>query len=559
VNSTCEKTRILLVEDNPDHAELLRTILAEGESRPFAVSEAGRVDEALEYLVREEVDVVLLDLGLPDCSGFEGLERVHETVPGTPIVVLTAMGDEAAAVRALRKGAQDYLLKGLVDYPQLARAIRYAMERHRGLRQLELATNELRSAKARLEELALLDPLTGILNRRGLQQALSREIRWAARNHSEVQALLLDLDDFKWINDTLGHAVGDVVLKELAHKLKATLRATDYLARIGGDEFLVLLPQTGSVQAREIAEKVRLTVSATPLSLSSGVVKITASLGVARVSEKTSSVDQLLSEMHFVLYRSKQAGKNRISCDRWGKHVCATADGSPSGVLQTLLRDDALRVVRQPIVRLADERVTGYEFLSRLSHEVFEGPNDFFRLCLEANILTSTDFRCFKNCIAAAASLPPHIRRHLNLFPSTMIGIPVGDLLEAFPSDRLDGTYCVEISEQQIIGDPLNLAEPVNALQQSGILIAFDDVGYGHSCLESLTLLEPDIIKIDKRCITGISTDPSRMRSLKRLLKVAASLSAEVVAEGIESREDLDLLQCLGVQYGQGFLWAKPA
>jgi len=136
---------------------------------------------------------------------------------------------------------------------------------------------------------------------------------------------------------------------------------------------------------------------------------------------------------------------------------------------------------------------------------------------------------------------------------------PAGDLLEAFPSDRLDGAFCVEISEQQIIGDPLNLAEPVNALQQAGILIAFDDVGYGHSCLESLTLLEPNIIKIDKRCITGISTDPSRMRSLKRLLKVAGALGAQVVAEGIESRDDLDLVQCLGVQYGQGFLWAKPA
>lgn len=552
MTQSCEKTRILLVEDNPDHAELLRTILAAGESPPFALSEAGRLDEALEYLIREEVDVVLLDLGLPDCAGLEGLERVHEMVPGTPIVVLSAMGDEAAAVRALRKGAQDYLLKGLVDFPQLARAIRYAVERHRGLRDLELATNELRAAKARLEELALLDPLTEILNRRGLQQALSREIRWARRSHSEMQALLLDLDDFKWINDTLGHAVGDVVLKETAQRLKASLRATDYLARIGGDEFLILLPQTRPAQAREIAEKVRLTVSETPLSLSSGVVKITASVGTVKVSEKTSSIDQLLSEMHFVLYRSKQAGKNRVSCDVIG-------EGSSSAVLQTLLRDDAFRVVRQPIVRLTDEQIVGYEFLSRSSHKVFEAPSDFFRLCLEANILTLTDYRCFRNCLAAAAPFPPTIRRHVNLFPSTMIAMPVGDLLEAFPPDRLDGAYCVEISEQQIIGDPLNLAEPVNALQQAGILIAFDDVGYGHSCLESLTLLEPNIIKIDKRCITGIASDPSRVRSLKRLLRVTRALGAQVVAEGIESRDDLDLLQCLGVQYGQGFLWAKPA
>ncbi len=173
-------------------------------------------------------------------------------------------------------------------------------------------------------------------------------------------------------------------------------------------------------------------------------------------------------------------------------------------------------------------------------------------------MLTWVDHLCLKTCVDASHKMPEQARWHLNLFPSTMIGIPVQHILDEFPEGVTRGSFCVEISEQQIIGNPSYLAEPVAALRQAGILIAIDDVGFGQSCLESLVLLNPDIIKIDKKLVFNVSQDSDRANSLRRLLRVAESLHAEVVAEGIERREDLEFLKDVGVHYGQGYLWGRP-
>ena len=225
--------------------------------------------------------------------------------------------------------------------------------------------------------------------------------------------------------------------------------------------------------------------------------------------------------------------------------------------MESLQTGSRLHAVAQPILRLQDESIVGYEFLSRTEDPVFREPDDFFRVCMEANNLTRVDRHCFRTCIAASRSLPAAHRRHLNLFPSTMIEVPGQQLIADLP-DGATGLYCIEISEQQIIGDPSYLRPVVSAFKEAGVRIAIDDVGFGRSCMESLVLLEPDIVKIDRRCIQGIRRDRTRERSLKRLLRVAHSLDSEAVAEGIESREDLDALKDLGVRFGQGFLWGRP-
>jgi EAL domain-containing protein (putative c-di-GMP-specific phosphodiesterase class I) len=224
-----------------------------------------------------------------------------------------------------------------------------------------------------------------------------------------------------------------------------------------------------------------------------------------------------------------------------------------------LAKGKNLVTVKQPIFRLKDESPIGYEFLSRYSNGVFEMPEVFFRLCSERNILTLVDHHCLRHALRAATALPGYARFHVNLFPSTMIAIPVEHLLASFPQPIPPGSYCIEISEQQIIGDPSYLLEPVRALRKAGILIAVDDVGFGNSCLESLILLEPDILKIDKRCITGLARDRERIESLRRYLTLSNTLKCETIAEGIETREDVNVLRDLGVEYGQGFLWGRPA
>jgi EAL domain-containing protein (putative c-di-GMP-specific phosphodiesterase class I) len=224
-----------------------------------------------------------------------------------------------------------------------------------------------------------------------------------------------------------------------------------------------------------------------------------------------------------------------------------------------LARGKHIQTVKQPIYRLEDESPIGYEFLSRYSHTHVEQPDNFFRMCSERNILTLVDHACLRAGVEAALQLAPYARFHLNIFPTTLLAIPVEHLLELFPKPIPAGTFCLELSEQQIIGDPSYLLPAVEALRAAGVTIAIDDVGFGSSCLESLILLKPEIVKIDKRCVIGIDTDPARVDQLRRYVSVARTLGCEIVAEGIETARELDVVRSLGIEYGQGYFWGKPS
>jgi diguanylate cyclase (GGDEF)-like protein len=550
---------VLLIEDDPGDADYLKEILSEETSPPFHVETAERLGPGLARISDTSPDVVLLDLTLPDSHGLETFARLRESAPGVPVVILSGLESEAFAYQAVGNGAQDYLVKDRLDRGHLVRTIRYAIERDRINKELDVLASELKSTNARLEKLALLDPLTELLNRRGLQEALNREMQRARRQETDLLVLLVDLDNFKRINDRLGHAVGDVVLKEIARKLTGSLRATDYVARIGGDEFMILLPQTRPPEGLRVAENVRLSVSATTVTLSSGdTVNVTASIGVLTASPETPWIDELLARIHLLLARSKNQGRNRVSFDHASVAEAEEVEAALPRILDSFRRGMTLRTVRQPILDLDTFEDVGYEFLSRSSQSQLEMPDDFFRVCAENNILTLVDHHCLRRCIDAGRDLSPVIRRHINIFPSTLIEVPIEHLLAAFPADRAPGSYCAEVSEQQVIGDPSYLSTQVHALKKEGICVAIDDVGFGRSCLESLVLLEPDIVKIDKRCVLGLAHEPTRQRSLERLLKVAEALGTEAVAEGVETSEDLYVLKELGVRLGQGYLLGRP-
>lgn len=423
--------------------------------------------------------------------------------------------------------------------------------------ELTRANANLKTANERLHELAHQDALTNFLNRRGLQEVLTRELARAKRQGESLVVVLLNLDNLKAINDKMGYAVGDIVIKEVSVKIRSVLRSIDCEGRIGGDEFMIFLPQTRLAEGMRIAEKLRLAVSETPIFLVSGSVKVSASLGVITVSEQTVSIDELLSRSHLYLLKSKRDGRNRVSSEEEGP--VTEKERSIAEILVAIDKGQAVRPVKQAIYTLHDEKIFGYEFLSRMSVPGFEMPDEFFPLCTEAKILPIIDRACFKTCLKAALPLAEQYQCHVNIFPSTMLDIPVKSLLGEMHFKHELNKLCVEISEQQIIGDPGHLSETVQAFKEAGVRVAIDDVGFGKTSLESLILLDPDIIKIDKRCVIGVSKDPARARSIERLLRMAASLRMQVIAEGIETREDLEALKHLGVRYGQGFLWGRPA
>jgi len=552
--------RLLIVEDDLRSARALSELLAASDNPAFEIHHVTTAAAACETIEQETIDVVILDLGLPDAHELEALTRLETCVDEIPVIVLTGQGDETLAADALHCGAEDYLLKGAFDAGSLLRAIRYAVERHRSVRDLSRVKKELESANRDLERLTLVEPLTELLNRRGLQQALSREVQHLNRGGSKTTAVLvLDLDDFKTINESLGHAVGDVVLKEIGRRLRGAVRAVDYVGRLGGDEFMLILPDSESGEITRVAERIRLAVATGIIQHSTGTVTLTASIAALLLTPEMPAVDQLLARAHMLLSRAKREGKNRVTFGESDFDDTARRIRAQTDMCANLSRGQHIVTVKQPIFRLDDESPIGYEFLSRYVNGALEMPENFFRLCSERNVLTLVDHACLRSAIRASESLPPYARFHLNVFPTTLLAIPAEHLLALFPQPIPRDTFCLEISEQQIVGDPSYLVPAVQALRSAGILFAIDDVGFGSSCLESLILLKPEILKLDKRCVIGIGRDPARIDHLRRYVAIARTLGCEVVAEGIETAAELDVVRDMGIEYGQGYFWGKPA
>jgi diguanylate cyclase (GGDEF)-like protein len=415
---------------------------------------------------------------------------------------------------------------------------------------------ELKLAHEQLDRLANVDFLTEVSNVRGLEQVLKAEDNRVGRSGGHLIAMLINCDDFHKINDAFGHSTGDIVLKEVAKRIKGTLRPSDHVARVGGDEFLVLLPDTQLAYGMRVAERIRVAIADTPLRGAQDVVHVSASLGLANLPLRIASVNEVVTLSRTALKRSKAGGKNKVSLARdHGLEKAEDDQPTPKSIVAQLLDSTQFRTVYQPIMDLNSEKIAGYEVLTRGPDGSFESPADFFRICIENNILTTVDLQCLQLCLEDAPNVGRNMRLHVNLFPSTLLETPVENLIKLFPQERNGTTYCLEISEQQFITEPGYLREAINALKQAGILVAIDDVGFGRSSLETLILLEPDLVKVDRKYVSGISVEPSKARLLRRLANVAKSLGAEIVAEGIEDRNDLPLLKEMGINYGQGFLW----
>jgi two-component system, cell cycle response regulator len=245
-----QRTRVLLVEDNPGDARLVRESLNDGAPGQFIVQLADSLKQALEALraAASEVDVVLLDLSLPDSNGLETYRAVHSLAPTVPILVLSGLNDESVALKAVNEGAQDFIRKARVDSELLPRAIHYATERHRLLEQVR--------------QLAIADELTGLMNRRGFMMLAEHQRSLADRKGSSLSLVFVDIDRFKLINDQFGHEEGDRALREVAGLLLHTFRRSDVVARLGGDEFVVLMADLNSDGLRIVLERVRKNIAA---------------------------------------------------------------------------------------------------------------------------------------------------------------------------------------------------------------------------------------------------------------------------------------------------------
>ena len=261
--------RVLIVEDSSDDAELVCRELKDGgyDVTSTRVETAEGMTQALE---NDTWDIVISDYVMPRFDGRTALDTLKTSGLDIPFIMVSGKVGEDVAVEAMKAGASDYLIKDnlLRLCPAVKREIKEAAERRGGREAREALTSELELTNARLEELVITDPLTEALNRRGIQRALGQELDRMTRSGESLVAILIDCDDFKTINDGLGFAVGDALLTALTKSLRSGLRSGDHLGRVGGDEFLVLLPDTSVAEGTVVAEKLRQRIKTTILPLS---------------------------------------------------------------------------------------------------------------------------------------------------------------------------------------------------------------------------------------------------------------------------------------------------
>ena len=292
--ATLASLNILLIEDSKTDAILLKKTLAETIPNLNPVHRCENLEAALQLLGEKSFDVVLLDLTLPDTSGFNGLLHIQNMAPSLPIIIITSHADEDLALEAVGHGAQDYLFKDKTNGHAMKRAIQYAMQR--------------KQFEGILISQANFDPLTGLANRLLFESRLDMTIARSKRSSEGFAVFFLDLDHFKSVNDTVGHAAGDHVLRQVAERLKATLRGNDTPARFGGDEFALIIEGVKHAEdCRIVAGKIIAQLDQ-PISLNHKTLLIGVSIGIAPCfSEKTVTREGLMQRADAAMYRAKQA------------------------------------------------------------------------------------------------------------------------------------------------------------------------------------------------------------------------------------------------------------
>jgi diguanylate cyclase (GGDEF)-like protein len=494
-------------------------------------------------------------------ASLELLGQTEDSILGRPFtnqITVVGSGDfriDAGSGRTAEVRTSEVVWKG---QPCRLLCLRDVTDRLLAHQRIANLVNELLTTNQKLVHQASQDPLTGLLNRRGLQETLIEELARMHRASSTLSAMLVDCDDFKGINDTLGYAMGDAALVIVANTLKTTLRPQDRVGRVGGDEFLVLLPATRPAEATLVGQRLlqELSVAALPTTLRER--KLTVSVGVDRVPIEVSTIEEVIAAAASQLKVAKSEGKRRVSTA--GNSNVGGAAIDDGHVISTILSDvRCLRVASQSIVRMEDGAVVGNELLVRGPRGELEPPGVLFALASSRNSLISFDLNCLRASMAARAKFATSTRCHVNIHPQTLIGVSLSTLFDIIGRPLYPHELCIELSEQQLVGSPMRLRDCRIALRARGIDVALDDVGFGHSSLEALIVLEPDIVKIDRRFVHGVSKDAGRSRDLRRLAGVLQGLGAQVIAEGVESRSEIDALTLIGIEFGQGYFWEKPS
>ena len=655
--------RALLIEDNPGDARLLREMFNEQGSRHTELTIVRSMAEAELYLDGHEVDIILLDLGLPDANGVAAVRRAHAAAPRIPLVVLTGLDDESLAAQALQEGAQDYIVKSQIDTfgttRGLLRALRYSIERkiledalfvekeraqvtlnsigdavactdvdgkltflnlvaekltgwtwkeaaglpmsdvfrildttNRGVipnplarmvegdQTVHLPANSIlvrrdgfeipiedsvapihdgegraagavivfrdvsvaRAMALQMTHSAEHDFLTDLPNRMLLNDRISQAIVLAPRHKKHVAVLFLDLDGFKHINDSLGHPVGDKLLKSIATRLVDCVRASDTVSRQGGDEFVVLLSEVELSEDAAITARRMLHAVSQPHSIDQHDLHVTSSIGVSVYPEDGLDAETLIKNADTAMYQAKEGGRQGFQFFKPAMNARAVERQSIEGNLRRALERQEFVLYYQPKVDLTTGAITGAEALIRWIHPTrgLIPPMDFIPIAEDCGLIMPIGAWALREACAQSQAWTeaglPAVTMAVNVSAIEFRDKNfLNRLFEVINETGLDPRLLeLELTESVLMKHAASTAVILQTLRETGIRLAVDDFGTGYSSLSYLRKFPVDAVKIDQSFIRQISADDDTT-IVKAVIGMARGLKLRVIAEGVET------------------------
>jgi len=414
----------------------------------------------------------------------------------------------------------------------------------------------------KLEELSERDPMTGLYNRRKFNEYIEHEVDLANRYNKKFSLLMLDLDNFKHINDTFGHPIGDLVLKKFTKLINKQLRRSDIFARFGGDEFGILLAETDHIPALNTADKICKLLADTVIKLPVGKISITTSIGLISYPDDVPDKEQLFAAMDIAMYKAKRSGKNRVMSINQ-MEFSATAEVFTTGQkVRKALQEDRIDAFLQPIMNIEKNEVYGYEILARIIEDgKIINAAEFIDLAEDLGMGEEIDTRVFEKGLQAkklqkieGKKLFFNLSSHSFCNTERMHQIP--EKLEKLGISPQD--IVLEITEREALPHISELSSVINELRSKGLSFALDDFGSGFSSFMYLKYLPVDYIKIEGTFVQHMAHDNRDRIMVEHIHTLSEKFGIQTIAEYVEDKQVHALLEEIGVHYGQGFHYGHP-
>jgi diguanylate cyclase (GGDEF)-like protein len=410
------------------------------------------------------------------------------------------------------------------------------------------AFNQVAALTAELERAARSDGVTGLPGGELMRESLAVELKRAEREMVPLALVIVDVDKFKAVNDAHGKQAGDDLLRAIAERVAPTLRATDVLGRVGGDEFALLLPKASADHVEMVITRARDALAELPVD----GFTLSFSSGYAIYPTDARDPATLMQAAEGALRVAQRAGGGATRRFNPAEVSVKHTEGDRHEVLEIIAAPGGITPVFQPLVALATGQVSGYEALTRFRQPPKRFPDEWFNLAARVGMGPALEAAAIKAALAVDGR-PPGTYLSLNLSPSTLTAPEV----QAVLPDDLTGLV-IEVTEHELATDDAALAADLGVLRARGARVAVDDAGAGYAGLQQLMRVAPDLIKLDRSLVQNIHEDPAKQALVDSFVRFGRRTGAQVVAEGIETEEELRVLADLDVNYGQGYFLAKP-